>query len=118
MVGISEEGQREILGLKIALRETKESWKELLRELKGPRLPSRRGGHQRRPRGAKGGSSTGVSAASVIGVRHNILDKTTSGYRDRMHQLLDRMLKARRPGGSSKRRRKNSKKRASSSRYS
>ncbi len=28
--GISEDGQREILGLQIALRETAESWKELL----------------------------------------------------------------------------------------
>jgi putative transposase len=30
--GISEDGYREILGLKIALRETGESWKELLQE--------------------------------------------------------------------------------------
>lgn len=34
VVGISEEGYREILGLKIALRETGESWKELFEELK------------------------------------------------------------------------------------
>ncbi|MCS3856488.1 transposase-like protein [Salinibacter ruber] len=33
-VGISEDGQREILGLKIALRETAPSWKELLQELR------------------------------------------------------------------------------------
>lgn len=32
VVGISEDGYREILGLKIALRETAESWKELLEE--------------------------------------------------------------------------------------
>ena len=34
VIGISEDGYREILGLKIALRETAESWKELLQELK------------------------------------------------------------------------------------
>lgn len=34
VVGISEEGYREILGFKIALRETGESWKELFEELK------------------------------------------------------------------------------------
>jgi len=32
VVGISEDGYRETLGLKIALRETAESWKELLEE--------------------------------------------------------------------------------------
>lgn len=34
VVGISEDGYREILGFKIALRETGESWRELLGELK------------------------------------------------------------------------------------
>jgi len=34
VVGISEEGYREILGFKIALRETGESWKELFEDLK------------------------------------------------------------------------------------
>ena len=34
VVGISEEGYREILGMRIALRETAESWRELLGELK------------------------------------------------------------------------------------
>ncbi|MCS3785719.1 transposase-like protein [Salinibacter ruber] len=36
-VGISEDGQREILGFKIALRETGESWKELFEDLKARR---------------------------------------------------------------------------------
>jgi transposase-like protein len=34
VVGISEDGYREILGFKIALRETGESWKEL--KARGP----------------------------------------------------------------------------------
>jgi len=34
VIGISEDGYREILGLKTHLRETDESWKELLQELK------------------------------------------------------------------------------------
>nr|WP_118828604.1 transposase [Salinibacter ruber] len=39
IVGTGEDGYREILGFKIALRETAESWRELLKELKdrGPR---------------------------------------------------------------------------------
>ena len=37
VVGLSEEGYREILGFKIALRETGESWKELFEDLKEPR---------------------------------------------------------------------------------
>jgi transposase-like protein len=34
VVGLSEEGYREILGFKIALREIKESWQELFEDLK------------------------------------------------------------------------------------
>jgi len=34
VVGISEEGYREILGFKIALQESGESWKEMLKDLK------------------------------------------------------------------------------------
>jgi len=98
VVGISEEGRREILGLKIALRETKESWKELLRELKGRGL--------RHVECATSDAHEGLEAAlrqafpgciwnrCQAHFRRNVLDKTPSGYRDRMHQLLDRMLKA------------------------
>ncbi|MFB6232068.1 MAG: transposase [Salinibacter sp.] len=48
VVGISEDGRREILGFKIALRETAESWRELLGELKKPRPPRRGASHERR----------------------------------------------------------------------
>lgn len=43
VVGVSEEGYREILGFKIALRETGKSWRELFEDLKerGLRVESR-----------------------------------------------------------------------------
>ena len=49
VIGISEDGYREILGLKIALRETAESWKELLQELKDEASGARGACGQRRP---------------------------------------------------------------------
>jgi len=36
-VGISEDGQREILGLEMALSETEEGWRRFLRQLKEAR---------------------------------------------------------------------------------
>jgi transposase-like protein len=98
VVGISEEGYREILGLKIALRETGESWKELFEELKDRGL--------RRVELATSDAHEGLEAAlrsSFPGCiwqrcqahfRRNVLDKTPSDYRDRMHELLDQILEA------------------------
>ena len=98
VVGVSREGHREILGFKIALRETEESWKELLRELKERGL--------RRVECATSDAHEGLEAAlrqAFPGLiwnrcqahfRRNVLDKTPSQQRDRMHKLLDRMLKA------------------------
>lgn len=98
VVGISEEGRREILGLKIALRETEESWKELLREFRSRGL--------KRVEVATSDAHEGLEAAlrqvfpgsiwnrCQAHFRRNVLDKTPSQYRDRMHKLLDRMLKA------------------------
>ena len=100
VVGISEDGYREILGFKIALRETGESWKELkARGLQRVEL-------------ATSDAHEGLEAAlrsafpgciwqrchteGFLGVhfRRNVLDKTPSSYRDRMHELLDEILEA------------------------
>ncbi|MCS3675990.1 transposase-like protein [Salinibacter ruber] len=98
-VGISEDGQREILGFKIALRETGESWKELFEDLK-----ARRG--LRRVELATSDAHEGLEAALRSAFpgciwqrcrahfRRNVLDKTPAGYRDRMHELLDQILEA------------------------
>lgn len=98
VVGISEDGRREILGLKIALRETAESWKELLNELKGRGL--------RRVELATSDAHEGLETAlretfpgciwnrCQAHFRRNVLDKTPASYRDRMHELLDQILEA------------------------
>jgi len=98
VVGITEDGYREILGLKIALRETEESWKELLRELKDRGL--------RRVECATSDAHEGLESAlreifpgciwqrCQAHFRRNVLDKTPSSCRDRMNQLLDQILEA------------------------
>jgi len=98
VVGISKEGYREILGFKIALRETGESWKELFEELKTRGL--------QRVEMATSDAHEGLEAAlrsafpgciwqrCQAHFRRNVLDKTPSGYRDRMHELLDQILQA------------------------
>jgi transposase-like protein len=114
VVGISEEGYREILGLKIALRESEESWKELFRELKDRGLA--------RVELATSDAHEGLETAlretfpgcicpgcicsgciwqrchteESLGVhfRRNVLDKIPADYRDRMHELLDQVLEA------------------------
>ena len=98
VVGISEEGYREILGFKIALRETGESWKELFEDLKDRGL--------RRVELATSDAHEGLEAAlrsafpgciwqrCQAHFRRNVLDKTPAGYRDRMHELLDQILEA------------------------
>ena len=98
VVGISEDGYREILGLKIALRETAESWKELLEELKDRGL--------RRVELATSDAHEGLESAlretfpgciwqrCQAHFRRNVIDKTPSDYQGRMHQLLDQILEA------------------------
>jgi transposase-like protein len=98
VVGINKDGYREILGFKIALRETGESWKELFEELKARGL--------RRVELATSDAHEGLEAAlrsafpgciwqrCQAHFRRNVLDKTPSCYRDRMHELLDQILEA------------------------
>ncbi|MCS4054081.1 transposase-like protein [Salinibacter ruber] len=98
VVGISEEGYREILGFKIALSETGESWKELFEDLKARGL--------QRVELATSDAHEGLEAAlrsafpgciwqrCQAHFRRNVLDKTPAGYRDRMHELLDQILEA------------------------
>jgi transposase-like protein len=96
VVGISEKGQREILGLKIALRETAESWKELFQELKDRGL--------RRVELATSDAHEGLESAlretfpgciwqrCQAHFQRNVLDKTPADLHDQMKDLLDRTL--------------------------
>ena len=98
VIGISEDGYREILGLKTHLRETAESWKELLQELKDRGL--------KRVELATSDAHEGLESAlreafpgciwqrCQSHFRRNVLDKTPSDYQDRMHEVLDQILEA------------------------
>lgn len=98
VVGISEEGYREILGFKIALRETGESWKELFEDLKERGL---RGvefavsdAHEGLEKALRACFPGCIWNRCQAHFRRNVLDKTPSGCHDQMKALLDRVLKA------------------------
>lgn len=97
-VGISEEGQREILGLKIALRETAESWKGLLQELRDRGLKqvelATSDAHEGLETALRETFPGCIWNRCQAHFRGNVLDKTPAGYRDRMHELLDQILEA------------------------
>jgi len=98
VVGISEDGYREILGFKIALRETGESWKELFEDLKERGLQNVEYAVSDAHDGLKKALRTSFPGCiwnrCQAHFRRNVLDKTPSGYRDRMHELLDQILEA------------------------
>jgi transposase-like protein len=97
-VGINEAGQREILGLETAFGETNEGWSRFIGQLK------RRGlsGVEVATSDAHDGLVQALREAfpgliwqrCQAHFRRNVLDQTPSGYRDRMHQLLDQLLEA------------------------
>jgi len=97
-VGISEAGQREILGLDVALGETGEAWRRFIGQLKARGLS----GVEVATSDAHGGLRQALEAAfpgliwqrCQAHFRRNVLDRTPTGLRDRMHGLLDRILTA------------------------
>lgn len=98
VVGISEEGYREILGFKIALRETGESWKELFEDLKDRGL---RGvefavsdAHEGLEKALRASFPGCIWSRCHAHFQRNVLDKTPSGCRDQMKALLDQILEA------------------------
>ena len=98
VVGISEEGYREILGFKIALRETGESWKELFEDLKERGLQ----GVEFAVSDAHGGLEKALRACfpgciwnrCQAHFQRNVLDKTPSDCHDQMSALLDHVLES------------------------
>jgi len=109
-VGISEAGQREILGLDVALGETGEAWRRFIGQLKARGLSGVVAQKFLRmaTSDAHGGLRQALEAAfpgliwqrchteEFLGVHfwRNVLDRTPTGLRDRMHGLLDRILTA------------------------
>ena len=97
-VGISEDGQREILGLEMALSETEEGWRRFIRQLKKRGLS----GVELATSDAHEGLKQALQEAfpgliwqrCQSHFRRNVLDQTPSDYRDEMHKVLDQILEA------------------------
>ena len=98
VVGISEEGYREILGFKIALRETEESWKELFEDLKERGLRgvefATSDAHEGLERALRACFPDCIWNRCQAHFQRNVLDKTPSDCHERMKELLDRILEA------------------------
>jgi len=102
--GISEDGQREILGLEMALSETEEGWRWFIRQLKERGLS----GVELATSDAHEGLKQALQEAfpgliwqrcqieESLGVhfRRNVLGRTSSDYRDQTCEVLDRILEA------------------------
>jgi len=97
-VGISEDGQREVLGLEMSLSETKEGWRRFIRQLKERGLS----GVELATSDAHDGLRQALQEAfpgliwqrCQAHFRRNVLDQTPSGYQDQMHKVLDQVLEA------------------------
>jgi putative transposase len=97
-VGVSEEGQREILGLETAFGETQEAWRRFIDGLKRRGLSgvevATSDAHDGLKQALKGTFPGLIWQRCQAHFRRNVLDQTPSGYRDRMHQVLDQLLEA------------------------
>jgi transposase-like protein len=97
-VGISEDGQREILGLEMAFSETEQGWRRFIRGLRERGLS----GVELATSDAHEGLRQALQEAfpgliwqrCQSHFRRNVLDQTPASYRDQMHQVLDRVLEA------------------------
>jgi len=97
-VGINEEGQREILGLHMALSETEEAWKSFLTNLSKRGLAGVEHVTSDRDRGLE--EAIRQQLPGVIWtpchahLRRNVLDDTPDEWRDSMKDLMDEVLQA------------------------
>lgn len=97
-VGISEAGQREILGLDVAFGETGEAWRRFIQRLKSRGLS----GVELVTSDAHEGLRQALEAAfpglvwqrCQAHFRRNVMDHTPRACRDQMHEVLDRILTA------------------------
>jgi len=97
-VGINEAGQREILGLETAFGETAEGWRRFIGQLKSRGLSgvevATSDAHEGLVQALREGFPGLIWQRCQAHFRRNVLDQTPSGYRDRMHQILDQLLEA------------------------
>jgi transposase-like protein len=97
-VGITEEGQREILGLHTVLSETEEAWKSFLGQLSERGLMGVEHVTSDRDRGLKKAIRQKLPGAiwtpCHAHLRRNVLDDTPDEWRDSMKDLMDEVLKA------------------------
>jgi transposase-like protein len=97
-VGINEEGQREILGLETAFGETTEGWRRFIGQLKSRGLSgvevATSDAHVGLVQALREAFPGLIWQRCQAHFRRNVIDQTPSGYRDRMHQILDQLLEA------------------------
>jgi transposase-like protein len=95
-VGINEAGQREILGLETAFGETTEAWRRFIGQLKSRGLSgvevATSDAHDGLVQALREAFPGLIWQRCQAHFRRNVLDQTPSGYRDRMHQILDQLL--------------------------
>ena len=95
-VGINEAGQREILGLETAFGETGEAWRRFIGQLKRRGLSgvelATSDAHDGLVQALRGAFPGLIWQRCQAHFRRNVIDQTPSGYRDRMHQILDQLL--------------------------
>jgi len=95
-VGISENGQREILGLEMALSETEQGWRRFIRELKERGLSgvelATSDAHEGLKQALQESFPGLIWQRCQAHFRRNVLDQTPASYRDQMHEVLDRVL--------------------------
>ena len=97
-VGISEDGQREILGLEMGFSETEEGWRRFIRQLKerglsGVKLATS-DAHEGLKQALQEAFPGLIWQRCQSHFRRNVLDQTPAGYRDQMHEALDQILEA------------------------
>jgi len=97
-VGITEDGQREILGLEMAFGETEEGWRRFIRQLKERGLSgvelATSDAHEGLKQALEGAFPDLIWQRCQSHFRRNVLDQTPASYRDQMHDVLDRVLEA------------------------
>jgi transposase-like protein len=97
-IGINEAGQREILGLHVALSETEDGWSSFLDSLKARGLAGVEHVTSDRDRGLKEAIQKQLPGAiwtpCHAHLRRNILDATPEKWREAMKDLLDEVLEA------------------------
>ena len=97
-VGISEEGYREILGLKVGFSETGEGWRALFSDLKARGLSGIEMLTSDAHDGLRGAAQQSFPGAiwqrCQAHFRRNVADRVPAASKERIHEMLDSILEA------------------------